>query len=339
MRDVAASLRRVVWSGAEGRLRAPWRLALTGLLVLGLATGLPLAAVAVARLGTLFSPPGRAAWVIVVAAIGLAVAVGGLLAVVGLVDRRRLADLGLARSRRFRRELAVGAAIGVGMAVVTIGLGWALGRLSVAGVLAGWTGTVAITAEHPLLNGAFWLVVFAGVSGIEELLVRGTVLVNVAEGLRGRTDDPRRAVLWGVLASAAVWGALQVVASVPLRSVATAVGLGLLLAGTVAATGRLALALGIHVAWRVALGLGFGVPVNGIDTGAAVVAVESSGPAIVTGGTFGPAGGLLGLGGLAAGVLGVAWWLRWTDALGVEGDLAVPALRGTTVETGREAGS
>jgi len=329
MSGAAGGVRAALWSSREGRLRAPWRLGLGGAAVVALGNVVGAAAVAAGQFGAWLPPLLRACWAVVVAALALAATVGGTCWIVRIVDGRHLADVGLAWTATWRREAAVGAAVGATMAAAVVAVAIGLGLGTVTGALTNRAGTFALTAEHPLVNASFWLVVFLGVGLVEEVLLRGFVLVNVAEGVRGRTADATTATLVGALASAAVGGLVYVVNPEPtVLGIANVVALGLLLALTVAVTGRIALAVGVHVAWYATLGVGFGVPVGGLDTGVAVVDVELSGPAVLTGGAVGPSGGLLAATGLVVGAVSLGWWLLGrTEGFDVDETIATPDLR------------
>ena len=98
-----------------------------------------------------------------------------------------------------------------------------------------------------------------------------------------------------------------------LRGVAIIACYGGLLAATVLLTGRIAVAVGFHLTWNLAISSVFGFPVSGFTAPVTVLAVEQSGPALVTGGRFGPEAGLVSLVALALGTAVVVGWVRWRE--------------------------
>lgn len=319
--------RSLVWNETEGRLRAPVRLVAAAVLFLALGEVLLVGATAATRIGRSLAPAFGLGWLLLASATGLAAGFLCVLAVARGLDRRRPGDLGVALDRAWLADAATGAAIGVGTVTAVVAVALLAGVASVQGVAGSGFGPVPLPGASLLAEGAFWLVVFLGAGAVEEVLFRGYLLVNAAEGLRGVAGGERGAVLGGVVASAVPFGLVH--AANPGGSglgVVAIVLFGLLLGGSVAATGRLGLAVGLHVAWNATLGVGFGLPVSGIETGAALVDVDLVGPPLLTGGAFGPEGGLLAIVGLVVAVAAVGWLLARRGALSVDGSLARPDL-------------
>lgn len=318
-----SGVRGLFWNGTEARLRAPWRVGATLSLLL-------LAAVVVApavRLLSGLDAPGSG-WDLVVLAgafLGLSVAVVGL---AWVIDRRYTRDLGVALGGRWYRDCAAGLAIGGAMATAVVAVLLATGTASVAGSVTGREAQLTVTGVGPLTSAGLWALFYAGAATLEEVAVRGYLLVNAAEGLSGRLGR-RRGVLGAVAVTAGLFGILH--ASNPGGTVLGLLNItlaGVLLGGAYALTGRLAMAVGVHAAWNFAVGAVYGLPVSGLETSSALFAVEPDGPRVLTGGAFGPEGGVVMLAALAVGAVLVALWVRRSEgALFVQTHIAEPDLR------------
>lgn len=299
---------------SEGRLRAPWRLLLaTALVVFAIvgAQSLVVALVAPSVGGDLGAP-------VTVVAVGLGVTVAVLVAGVAL-DRRRLTDFGFHFSRQWWIDLAAGLALGAGLMTLIFLFELAVGWIRVVGMFR---------ADGPFLAAvAPFVAVFVVVGIYEELLVRGYLLRNLAEGLTGPVGE-RGAVALAVLGSSAVFGALHL--GNPNATLVSALGItaaGVMLAAAYVTTGELAVPIGLHVTWNAFQGLVYGYPVSGLPIEASVVAVEQTGPPVATGGAFGPEAGLVGLGAVAAGTAAVLAYVRWRDGTVRVRDVTTPDLR------------
>jgi hypothetical protein len=310
-------VRDAVRNPRTDRLRAPWRLLATTLLV---AASLLAAGVVAAGLRRSLGLAGLTGSVL--GPLAVTAAVVGSVAVAGrYLDRRRLADYGLRVDRAWLRDLGFGLALGVALMAGVFALELAAGWARVTGTF------VARGPFLPALLSA--AVLFACVGLYEELLVRGYLLTNLAEALSSLGD--RVAVAAATVLSAAVFGVAH--AGNPN---ATAVStLAITLAGVVLALGyvltdELAVPVGLHVTWNFAQGTLFGFPVSGQSVAASVVAVEVRGPTALTGGAFGPEAGLVGVLAILVGGAAIAGWVRWQHGpLRVHPGVTTPVGRGT----------
>ncbi|MFB6169141.1 MAG: lysostaphin resistance A-like protein [Haloferacaceae archaeon] len=304
----------LVWNGTERRLRAPVRVVLAALVALLLTVGLGLALSTVAPL-----PAARVGGVLVSSTV-TAVAVGlTCLVAAYALDRRRLRDYGLSPDPDWVVDLVAGVVLGLLlMAGITV--------VSLAAGLATVEGT--FRAAGRLSFPAAFLVVtlaFVAVSVGEELALRGYLLTNLAEGLRGFGERPALAL--ATLGSAAVFGALH--ATNPNATAVSVLGVGLggvMLGLGYVLTGRLALPVGLHFSWNLAQGPIFGFPVSGLDLGVSVLVLDVSGPAQVTGGAFGPEAGLLGAAAIVVGTALIVGYAR-TRGRADRSAVVVPDLR------------
>jgi len=325
--DFIMEVRGYLVNPAEKRLRAPWRIGLCvvlagfGAVVLTLlftvvpaptdGTGLTAAAYALAELGWGFLAMGTA---------GLGFGY--------LLDRRTLADFGLGLDGQWWRDAAFGIVLGVGLPTVVLAAQLAAGWTAITAVLPTTTGGTFGLGSTGAVVGLVLLVPFFVVqASVEEVLVRGYLLTNLAEGAAGTVGKTASTVAATVL-TGALFGFLHWTnPGATLLSVANITLYGILLGACYVLTGRLGVACGFHVAWNYTLSL-WDFPVSGLDTGVALVGTESTGPELVTGGAFGPEGGLVALPLLAVGTGALYWWVRREyGRVEVLGTIAVPDLR------------
>ncbi|EMA08674.1 hypothetical protein SAMN05443574_11720 [Haloarcula vallismortis] len=303
--DFIMEIRRYIVNPAERRLRAPWRVTVWVFLA-GFSLILLSGVVAVVSSVVRMTPAVGVARQIALFAAGPIVAVG-----IGyLLDRRTLSDYGLGFDRQWWRDAAFGLALGVGLPTLVLFVELAVGFVEASVAFATVdSGPLPLTAFGPLvailLLGAFFLVQATA----EEVLVRGYLLTNAAEGLAGWVGK-RRAVIAATALTGALFGVLHWTnPSASLLSVTNITLYGLLLGACYVLTGRLGVASGFHVAWNYTLAL-LGFPVSGLRMGVTLLSTDATGPALVTGGEFGPEGGLIALPLLGVGGAALYWWVR-----------------------------
>ena len=317
-------LRALVWNERERRLRAPIRLAL-GASAVGVCTALalvllfaPLALVeTLPLLGMSTGAPlaGFAAGLLA-SALG---AVAGVWLSARFLDRRPLAGYGLGIDRDWVFDFTAGLAIGAGAMTLVFLLELAAGWITVVGAFRTPTGVGFIPAMVVVAA------VFLAVGFYEELLLRGWLLTNAAEGARAYDAlGPRGAVALAVSLSSIAFGGLHATnPNAGGASAATIAFAGVVLALGYVLTGDLALPIGLHVAWNLTQGTIYDLPVSGMDLGVSVVATERAGPAAITGGAFGPEAGITGVVAVAfAGVCTLGWARLRYGALAVRTEIA-----------------
>jgi len=321
--------RQVLWNESEGRPRAPWRL--LAWFVLALALGVmvsvpvtvPLLLAGDATLGRWFPGVAPDAVVVVGATVGqnLGLVLASLVAAV-VIDRRKLADLGLGFDREWGLELVVGFALGAVFVLAVLAVELAAGWVTVTGTVLE-SGTDLPTA---LLFGVLFLVASTG----EEVVFRGYVLTNIAEGVNGfGSVGPTGASAAAVGATSLLFGVVHV--ANPGGGVvggAVIVLAGVLLGTAYVLTDSLALPVGFHVGWNWFQGQVVGFPVSGLVGSPSLLELDQHGPEMFTGGSFGPEAGLVGAVAFLAGIAAVLGWARLRrGSLGVSPEFAEPLLR------------
>ena len=318
-------LQWVVWNRSERRLRAPWRLLLGTLLflLLSIATVLALELLRATVGVDLLATAGPTIRPLALNAVGGVVVLLSLVAIAWLLDQRRLSDYGLRIDREWWVDCGFGLALGGGAMTVLVGVGVAGGWLTVAS--AGFSADLL-----PQLAGLAAIFLLVGI--YEELLVRGYLLTNIAEGLQWFEGlSPRVSAVIAALFSSLVFGGLHATnPNATLLSTVIISAAGVMLALGYLYTGELAIPIGIHITWNAFQGLVYGLPVSGAPLPVSLVDTTTRGPAIVSGGAFGPEAGLLGLGGVVLAALGIVVYCRSRyGTLAIDPEVTTPHLRTT----------
>ena len=291
----------VVFTRGGNRLRMPWRI-LVGLIVL-LAVSLAF----LIPIGLLFpqwiaDPDPTYRMLTVSSILSIPPLVISLWAVARFIDRRPFRHFGLdldwAWATDFGAGLFIGALLPTGMLVV--------------GLLLGWVTVVEVASvDGRLLETlAILIVLFVAIGVVEELLIRGWLLPNVAEGFAwlGREAG----VIVAIVITSILFGILHLANPGATIAAALIISLaGVFLALGYVYTGELALPIGIHITWNLFLGGIYGFPVSGLEFPVTPISVRLIGPGFITGGEFGPEAGLLGLVAILLGIWMIYWWVRW----------------------------
>jgi len=317
-----------VWNRSERRLRTPWRLIVGTVFLFVVTVGAvlvlgPMAAFFGIEFFVGFGPTTQP--LVINAVFGVVVA-AALVPVGWFLDRRRLTDYGLGVDRQWLIDCGVGLLIGAGAMTAVVALG----------VAGGWIAVVGAELSTDSL-GLFGLLVavFVVVGIYEELLVRGYLLTNLAEGFRWfEMVGHRLAVALATLLSSGVFGGLHLMnPNATLVSTTVISAAGVMLALGYLYTGELAIPIGIHITWNIFQGLIYGLPVSGIELPVRLVATTSQQPTVISGGAFGPEAGLLGLFGVAVAAFGILIYSRYQyGTVSTVPRVSLPELRDPTVE-------
>jgi len=323
--DFIMEVRGYLVNPAERRLRAPWRLLVWfffgAFCIVLLAALFGVVPTPTSDIGLALYTVGQQLWTFF--ALGL----GGL-GVGYLLDRRTLADYGLGLDGQWWRDAGFGLALGFGLPTLVLLGQLAAGVTAVTGVLpTSASTTFAFGSTGALFRLALLVPFFVVQASAEEIIVRGYLLTNLAEGVAGVLGK-WRAIVGATVATGALFGLVHWTnPSATLLSTVNITLYGVLLGGCYVLTGRLGIACGFHVAWNYTLSL-WDFPVSGLDSGVALLATATSGPALVTGGGFGPEGGLVALPILALGTASLYWWVsREYGGVEILDAIAVPELR------------
>ncbi|MDQ3031745.1 MAG: CPBP family intramembrane metalloprotease [Myxococcota bacterium] len=287
-----------VWNAEERRLRALVRIALyAGMITVAmLAVGLASMFVdrSLAALAALF-------------ALQMALVVGVSFAAARWIDRRPVAELGLAPRRGYVVDLAFGVALG-GICMGAIAgfesaLGW--GRYAPR-----FTEIDSVVAALPASGSA--LTIFVAVAVIEELTFRGYPLLNLSEGMPAFGARRDVAITVAVVLTSIAFGVAHAgnPGSSPTAVAFVAFG-GMFLAVGLVLQGDLAIPIGAHFGWNFFQNV-LGMQVSGqtqFDP-AAWLRRDELGPDVATGGTFGPEAGLEGLAAMVLGIVLTFAWVR-----------------------------
>ncbi|MBA2559708.1 MAG: CPBP family intramembrane metalloprotease, partial [Propionibacteriales bacterium] len=236
------------WNHQEARLRASWRV-----LVI---------VVAASVVSTLLGGPGRRllserfpyVYASLIESLALVVLVAVILWLAARwLDRRRFADYGFHLGREWWLDLVFGLILGLvlvgGAYVLLLGTGW----LRVAETFVSPQGLPFVAA---MLAD---VLIVVGIAGWEEMVFRGYLVKNVAEGLSGGVLGAKWGTVVAVLIPGAFFGWLHATsANATVLSVVNVAIFGILFGVAYVLTGELALPLGLHLAWDFTQGFGFG---------------------------------------------------------------------------------
>jgi membrane protease YdiL (CAAX protease family) len=298
----------IFWNSGEARLRAAFRLCILLTTYIGLGIGLE------SLIGIIINPiefnSKAPLWLFLVFAI--VILVPGLMSVypVGrFLDRRSFKEFGLHLNKQWWLDLIFGMVLGILM----------ISMIFVIEILFGWIKIEEIlfllnTNQLFIFPISIFLVIFLCVAISEELVTRGYILKNLAEGLNIKFISPKVAIVLGWILASAIFGLFHLDNNnaTLLSTLNISIG-GIFFGIGFVFTGKLAMPIGLHITWNFFMASVFGFPVSGFTLPSEVVSIfkiSQSGPEIWTGGAFGPEGGLLCSFSILFGVIITVTWLR-----------------------------
>jgi uncharacterized protein len=295
------SMKGLFWNRDEARLRAGWRVILF-IVASGVAS-------------TALAGPGRrllgrllpVVYANVIEVVVLLLLIGVFLWMAARwLDRRSIVDYGFHLSRAWWLDLGFGLTLGVLLLAGIYALELAMGWVEVTGTLVSPPGQPFVAA---ILADA---VVVVGIAGWEEMVFRGYLIKNLAEGLYSKITGARWGTVIAILIPSLLFGWLHSSnANATTLSTVNTMIFGVLFGAAYVLTGELALPIGLHFAWDFVQGFGLGRSGDAPSLGAFLVVAEGDPAARPwTGWPFTVEGGLLGTGAFILGLLLIAAWVR-----------------------------
>lgn len=169
------------------------------------------------------------------------------------LDRRSIVDYGFHLSGAWWLDLGFGLVLGVFLMAGVYALALAIGWVKVTGTLLSPPGQPFIAA---ILAD---VVLVVGIACWEEIVFRGYVIKNLAEGLYSKTIGARWATVIAILIPSVLFGLAHVTnANATMLSTVNTVIFGVVFGAAYALTGELALPIGLHIAWDFVQGFGLG---------------------------------------------------------------------------------
>jgi membrane protease YdiL (CAAX protease family) len=211
-----------------------------------------------------------------------------------MLDRKQVASYGLKIDKLWRNEWLYGLAMGTGAMAFIFVFEWMMGWVSITGF--GWE-RISQTPYIIHIGGYLLSNIFVGF--YEEYMFRGYQITNLFEGIHGRRFDKKQAAYGAIIVSSIVFGLMHLGnPNATWLSTTNIVAAGIMLALPFVLTGRLAMSIGIHMAWNFFQGGVFGFAVSGMPFRYSLIQTSQSGPQLWTGGFFGPEAGFAGVAGI-----------------------------------------
>jgi hypothetical protein len=297
----------IFWSQNEKRLRMFWRLLIFSLVLFGLMMLFS----TLAGIINFTNASSMLAFVILLAVLSALLIAGKW------IDRREITGFGLQLSKAWWQDFGFGLFLGALLMVLIFLAAWLTGSLKISGYFQKWISNTAFIWQF--LDALFF---FICVGIYEELILRGYLLINLAEGLKFNWFGKKGALITALVISSLIFGVLHIVnpnaswiSTITISLAGVFLGLGLVL------TGRLGLSIGLHITWNFFQGNVFGFPVSGSRFGVSLITTELTGPVWLTGGAFGPEAGALGLMAMLIGCLLILLWVQRNGKLALRKEL------------------
>jgi membrane protease YdiL (CAAX protease family) len=225
------------------------------------------------------------------AVITLLIITAGLWMAARWIDKRLFKNFGFHFSNRWWQDFVIGLLLGVLLMSLIFGFEWLAGWIEVR-----WVLNLSSTGFSSLLLFFFSFIGYICVGIYEEMLFRGYLLRNLAEGLNFGSLGPRGGLVMAYLISSTIFSLFHLLnPATSWMSLLNLILAGLFLGLGFFLTGELAIPIGIHITWNFFQGNVFGFPVSGVGSGVSLFEIQQNGPVWLTGGDFGPEAGLIGV--------------------------------------------
>jgi len=288
------------WNATENRFRALWRILLTAITMIAISIVLliPLNILSIENMPKASHIATNIAFVL------------GVIFAARWIDRRLFSDTGVFFTPRWWEEFWVGMGLGVFLMAVIFAVQYSLG----------WV-TITETFVTKVAGANFWLallwpiLLYVSVGIAEEVVFRGYLFLNVAEGFRSKSISPAVAIWAALIFTSLLFGVAHIfnpeaglISTLNISLAGVMLGLPYILSG------RLAMAIGLHITWNFSEGIIFGFPVSGMQfSSAKFIEISQGGPDSWTGGAFGPEAGLIGLIAMISGMVIMMSYYQFRD--------------------------
>jgi uncharacterized protein len=302
-------LLKVFFNANENRIRSAWRIIMYAAIlifssaILGLVSGLFVLLLRGIFPGIITGSTLNQVTSTLLVALALVV---GTFVTARWVDRRGRKSLGFRFDHHWWQDFSFGVLLGMVLMALIFFTELIFGMVKVEGFFSA-------QPDFPI----FWLsmlayaIHFIGVGIYEEIVFRGYLMINLAEGF-AFLKKRRIALIASYLLISCVFGIMHAFNdNASAASILNIMVAGLMLGLGMLLTGRIGLSIGLHITWNFFQGNVFGFPVSGSRTGISFIGISQSGNELLTGGSFGPEGGLIGFVAIMIGIICILAWVKW----------------------------
>lgn len=293
MKNSIRKLLKLIYNSDENRLRAGYRILLT-MLVFFILHKLSIKLVLLTGVKLYYSSEASLITFILGGLVRFVPIVLTLVIVSKTIDKRKICDFGFVLNREWWLNLLAGFLLGGFLMTIIFLISNSFEWISIKD-------TFYYSSVHQSFALPFivFLVYCICTGAFEEMLARGYLLKNLAEGINLPIVNTRISILSSLLILSLIFGLSHLfnpdanfIGFLNLFLLGITFGIGYIY------TGQLALPIGFHVGWNFFMGNVFGFPVSGIQylaNSVTVFRISSVSNDLFTGGEFGPEAGLLAL--------------------------------------------